>query len=243
MVADVDLDLRPGEVVGVTGLAGSGHDELPYLLTGARPASQGTLRLGDEVVDLTTWDVGTAIAAGVVLVPEGREHAGLALDLPVADNLLLPRRRSRAAVLPVDRRTETAVVAEWVRRLDVRPPDPAQLVGKLSGGNQQKVLLAKWLAPGPRLLVLHEPTQAVDVGARQTITAAIRRAADAGCAVLVAGTDETELSLLCDRVLVFRDGRPVRELAAGFTPDDVIGSIFSGHIRTRLRSTAPAGQD
>jgi ribose transport system ATP-binding protein len=242
LVADVDLALRPGEVVGVTGLAGSGHDELPYLLTGARPAQQGSLRLGDDVQDLARWDVGAAIAAGVVLVPEGREHAGLALDLPVADNLLLPRRRSRAAVLPVDRKAETAVVAEWVRRLDVRPPDPAQLVGKLSGGNQQKVLLAKWLATGPRLLVLHEPTQAVDVGARQTITAAVRQAAAAGCAVLVAGTDETELSLLCDRVLVFRDGRPVSELTGGFTPDDIIESIFSGHIRTRLRSATPAGR-
>ena len=242
VVTGLDLDLRPGEVVGVTGLAGSGHDELPYLLTGAGPARQGTLRIGGDEHDLKRWDVGTAIAAGVVLVPEGREHAGLALDLTVADNVLLPRRSLRAAVLPVERRAEAAVVGEWVRRLDVRPPDPAQAVGRLSGGNQQKVLLAKWLATGPRLLVLHEPTQAVDVGARQTITAAVRRAAAAGCAVLVAGTDETELSLLCDRVLVFRDGSPVSQLTGGFTPDDVVGSISSGHVRRRLRSTARAGQ-
>jgi ribose transport system ATP-binding protein len=240
LATDVDLDLRPGEVVGVTGLAGSGHDELPYLLTGARAARRGTLQLDDDVHDLARWDVGTAIAAGLVLVPEGREHAGLALDLTVADNVLLPRRSSRGAVLPVDRKTEAAVVAEWVRRLDVRPPEPAQPVGKLSGGNQQKVLLAKWLAMKPRLLVLHEPTQAVDVGARQTITAAVRQAAAAGCAVLVAGTDETELSLLCDRVVVFRDGSHAGELTAGFTPDDVVRSIFSGHIRKRLRSSAPA---
>ncbi len=238
LVVDVDLDLRPGEVVGVTGLAGSGHDELPYLLTGARPARQGTLHLGADTHDLAHWDSRTAIAAGVAFVPEGREHAGLALDLPVADNVLLPRRRTRAGVLPVERTAETAVVTEWVGRLDVRPPDPAQLVGALSGGNQQKVLLAKWLATGPRLLVLHEPTQAVDVGARQTITDAVRQAAAGGCAVLVAGTDETELTMLCDRVLVFRDGRPVEELTGEFTPDDVVQSIFSGHIRKRLRSTS-----
>jgi ribose transport system ATP-binding protein len=242
LVADVDVDLHPGEVVGVTGLAGSGHDELPYLLTGARPPRQGTLQLGADTHDLTRWDAGTAIAAGVALVPEGREHAGLALDLPVADNILLPRQRSRAGVLPVERTAETAVVAAWVSRLDVRPPDPARLVGKLSGGNQQKVLLAKWLATGPRLLVLHEPTQAVDVGARQTITAAVRAAAEAGCAVLVAGTDETELTMLCDRVLVFRSGRPLVELTGDFTPDDIVESIFSGHIRKRLRSApAPSG--
>jgi ribose transport system ATP-binding protein len=240
LVDGVDLDLRPGEVVGVTGLAGSGHDELPYLLTGARPPRAGTLQLGADVHDLPRWDTGAAIAAGVALVPESREHAGLALDLTVADNVLLPRRRSRAAVLPVERAAEAAVVTEWVGRLDVRPPDPALPVGGLSGGNQQKVLLAKWLATGPRLLVLHEPTQAVDVGARQTITAAVRRAAEAGCAVLVAGTDETELTMLCDRVLVFRDGRPVAELAGGFAPDDIVESIFAGHVRRTLRSSARA---
>ncbi|SFE85149.1 sugar ABC transporter ATP-binding protein [Blastococcus tunisiensis] len=239
----VDLELHPGEVVGVTGLAGSGHDELPYLLTGARPARDGTLQLGDDTHDLARFEVGTAMAAGVALVPEGREHAGLALDLTVADNVLLPRRRSRSAVLPVERSAETAVVGEWVQRLDVRPPDPAQVVGKLSGGNQQKVLLAKWLATAPRLLVLHEPTQAVDVGARRTIGEAVRRAADEGCAVLVAGTDETELTMLCDRVLVFRDGRPAAELTGDFTPDEVVEAIFSGHIRKRLRSASPPAGD
>jgi ABC-type sugar transport system ATPase subunit len=172
----------------------------------------------------------------VALVPEGREHAGLALDLTVADNVLLPRPPSRACGLPVDRRAESAVVADWVRRLDVRPPHPAAPVGTLSGGNQQKVLLAKWLAIGPRLLLLHEPTQAVDVGARQTITAAVRRAAAAGCAVLIAGTDETELTMMCDRVLVLRSGRAVQELIGDFTPDDIVASIFSGHIRKSLRT-------
>jgi ribose transport system ATP-binding protein len=236
LVTDLDLQLRPGEVVGVTGLADSGHDELPYLLSGAERARAGTLRIGADSHDLTGWDTRAAMAAGVVLVPEGREHAGLALELTVADNLLLPRRGSRAGVLPVDRKAESAVVAEWVHRLDVRPRDPSTPVGTLSGGNQQKVLLAKWLATGPRLLVLHEPTQAVDVGARQTITAAVRRAAAAGCAVLVAGTDETELTMMCDRVLAFRSGRVVQELTGGFTPDDIVESIFSGHIRKTLRT-------
>jgi ribose transport system ATP-binding protein len=235
-VSDLDLQLRPGEVVGVTGLADSGHDELPYLLGGAVRARAGTLRLGADSHDLTGWDTRAAMAAGVVLVPEGREHAGLALDLTVADNVLLPRPPSRAGVLPVDRRAESAVVADWVRRLDVRPPHPAAPVGTLSGGNQQKVLLAKWLAIGPRLLLLHEPTQAVDVGARQTITAAVRRAAAAGCAVLIAGTDETELTMMCDRVLVLRSGRAVQELIGDFTPDDIVASIFSGHIRKSLRT-------
>jgi ribose transport system ATP-binding protein len=146
----------------------------------------------------------------------------------VADNISLPRRRTRPAVLPLERRAEAAAVTAWVHELDVRPPDPSMTAGRLSGGNQQKVLLAKWLATRPALLVLHEPTQAVDVGARQVITSAIRRAADDGCAVLVSGTDETELSLLCDRVIVFREGRAVDELSGDVTPDDIVHSIFAG---------------
>jgi ribose transport system ATP-binding protein len=131
-------------------------------------------------------------------------------------------------VFPLARRAEAEVVTEWVHALDVRPPDPSKTVGQLSGGNQQKVLLAKWLATRPTLLVLHEPTQAVDVGARQVITSAIRRAADDGCAVLVSGTDETELALLCDRVVVFREGGAVEELRGDVTPDDIVHSIFAG---------------
>ena len=241
VATDVDLDIRPGEVVGVTGLAGSGHDELPYLLTGARAARTGTLRLSSVTLDLARCDSAAAIAAGVALVPESRESDGLASALSVAENIVLPRRRRRAAVLPVDRGAENRMVGEWVQALDVRPADPTMTVGQLSGGNQQKVLLAKWLAGGPTLLVLHEPTQAVDVGARQVITTAVRRAAEQGCAVLVAGTDETELSLLCDRVVVFREGRQVTELSGDFTPDDIVGSIFSGHVRKALRSARTGG--
>jgi ribose transport system ATP-binding protein len=241
VATDVDLDIRPGEVVGVTGLAGSGHDELPYLLTGARAARTGALRLSSVTLDLARCDSAAAIAAGVVLVPESRENDGLASALSVAENVVLPRRRRRAAVLPVDRGAENRMVREWVQALDVRPADPTMTVGQLSGGNQQKVLLAKWLAGGPTLLVLHEPTQAVDVGARQVITTAVRRAAEHGCAVLVAGTDETELSLLCDRVVVFREGRQVAELSGDFTPDDIVGSIFSGHVRKALRSARTGG--
>jgi ABC-type sugar transport system ATPase subunit len=198
--------------------------------------------VGGQTLDLSRCDTATAMAAGVVLVPESREREGLALDLSVADNVLLPRRRARADVLPLERRAEQAVVGEWVAELDVRPADPGRLVGTLSGGNQQKVLLAKWLATGPALLVLHEPTQAVDVGARQTITAAVRKAAASGCAVLVAGSDETELTMLCDRVLVFRDGQAAAELSGDFSPDDITSSLFSGHIRKSLRakgSTSP----
>ena len=126
-------------------------------------------------------------------------------------------------------------MAEWIDRLDVRPRRPQAEVRTLSGGNQQKVVLAKWLANAPTLFLLHEPTQAVDVGARHTIVAAIRTAARAGCAVIVAGSDENELALLCDRVLVFDDGTIREELCGALTPDEIVHAIYAGGSRARLR--------
>jgi ribose transport system ATP-binding protein len=113
-----------------------------------------------------------------------------------------------------------------IEKLDIKPPDPNQLVGTLSGGNQQKVLLGKWLAGKPGVLVLHEPTQAVDVGARHDIIEAIREAAAEGCGVLISSVDAADLSVLCDRVLVFREGRVTAELTGDLTQDDIIHAMF-----------------
>ena len=113
-----------------------------------------------------------------------------------------------------------------ISKLDIRPPDPHQIVGTLSGGNQQKVLLGKWLAGEPTLLVLHEPTQAVDVGARHDIINAIREAARDGCGVIISSVDAADLAVLCDRVLVFSDGKVVTELGGELTQDEIIEATF-----------------
>ncbi|WP_242666097.1 sugar ABC transporter ATP-binding protein [Parafrankia irregularis] len=236
----VDLCIEPGEVLGVTGLAGSGYEELPYLVAGARPARAGRFTVGSTDLDLTELDTQRAIAAGVALVPEGREHAGLAFELSVAENIALPRSQGHGGWKPVNRTAEHSMVRHWIGALDVRPPRPSMPVGKLSGGNQQKVLLAKWLATHPRLLALHEPTQAVDVGARQTIVETIRSAAATGCAVLVAGSDENELALLCDRVLVLRDGAVAEELTDRISPDAIVAATFTSAARQALRPSARA---
>ncbi|SHN74951.1 sugar ABC transporter ATP-binding protein [Cryptosporangium aurantiacum] len=237
LVRPVDLEVRPGEVVGVTGLPDSGYEELPYLLAGVSPAAGGTVRLADTTLDVRRTGPLAAIAAGVVLVPESRDRQGLAFDMSIAENVVLPCMNVRShGVRPVDRRTEKARVAKWVTELDVRPPVPSLPVGKLSGGNQQKVLLAKWLSTDPQLLLLHEPTQAVDVGARRAIIAAIHDAAARGCAVLVAGCDENELSLLCDRVLVFRDGRVAEELEDKPGADAIVAAIHVSTGRKKLRA-------
>jgi ribose transport system ATP-binding protein len=235
----VNLEIAPGEILGVTGLADSGYDELPYLLSGAVTAKAGRLAIGGKQVDLTRLDPAAATAAGIALVPEGREKSGLAMELTLSENAALAQPSTRKhGMLPIDRRAERAVLDSWIERVDVRPREPQVVVSTLSGGNQQKVMLAKWLAVGPKLLALHEPTQAVDVGARHTIVEAIRMAAQDGCAVLVAGSDENELTLLCDRVIVFRDGYVAEEIRAPFTPDDVVAATFAATKRNSLRQVS-----
>jgi ribose transport system ATP-binding protein len=126
-----------------------------------------------------------------------------------------------------------------IAKLDIRPPEPDKLVGTLSGGNQQKVLLGKWLAGKPDLLVLHEPTQAVDVGARHDIIAAIREAASDGCAVLISSIDAADLAVLCDRVLVFRDGKVADELTGDLDQDAIIHATFGVSAQAPADQTTP----
>ena len=240
-VIDASLEVRPGEVLGLTGIAGSGYDDVPYLLSGVTRPDAGTLSLHEGELALKKLTPADAIGAGVVLVPEGREHAGLAMGMTVEENTVFPQTsRATGQLKPFSRAAERAQTVDWIERLDVRPADPKAIVGTFSGGNQQKVLLAKWLAMDPELLLLHEPTQAVDVGARQTIVSAVRAAAASGRAVIVAGGDENELSLLCDRVLVFEEGTVTRELTDDLTPENIVRSIYTQQGRARLRAK-PAG--
>jgi ribose transport system ATP-binding protein len=144
----------------------------------------------------------------------------------VAQNLTLPRVRSRGGRLRIGAGWQAEEVAAMISKLGIRPPWPDAPVSTLSGGNQQKVLLAKWLAGAPRLLVLHEPAQAVDVGARHDLIDAIRDAAAAGCGVLIASIDAADLAVLCDRVLVFQDGLVTAELTGDLDQDAIVHATF-----------------
>ncbi len=235
--------VAPGEIVGLTGLADSGYEEVPYVLAGVARAGSGRLAVSGSEVDLDRLDPAAAMDAGIALVPGDRERAGLAMDQTVVENAALPRTGGRGPRLaPIRRRAELAELQPWLDRVQLRPRDPRAVVGRLSGGNQQKVVLAKWLSRSPKLLALHEPTQAVDVGAREIIVTAVKDAAQAGCGVLVASSDENELSMLCDRILVFRDGRVAQELTGSRRPDDIVAAIFSSTDRRPLRSTAEEGR-
>ena len=222
---EVSFAVGDGEIVGITGLPGNGYEEIPYLLAGAVPARAGTVTTRNGTVELRRAGVSACIRAGLVLVPERRDRDGLAFELSMRDNISLPglARKGRPWFVARSWQREDADAA--VRTLGIRPNLPSILVKQLSGGNQQKVLLAKWLAIGPSVLVLHEPTQAVDVGARQDILGALRRAADTGMAVILVSSEPEDLAAACDRVLVYRAGEGLAE-ADSTTPDVLIEQIY-----------------
>ncbi len=216
------LDLAAGEVVGVTGLIGSGYDEIPYLIYGAREARGGTLDIGGRGVELSSIKPRDAIRHGVVLVPADRANAGVIGPLPVADNVTMPTLASRFRWWMLSRRAMIAEAAEMARRFEVRPADPTMNMASLSGGNQQKVVLAKWFQMAPKLILLDEPTQGVDIGARQTVFRHIASAASAGAAVLCASSDYEQLAAICSRVLIFAAGRVVATLEGADISKDAI---------------------
>lgn len=212
-VRDFSLTLAEGEVVGLTGLIGSGYDEVIYMTYGATRAREGAFQLARETHALERFSPERAIASGCVLIPGDRLAAGAVATLSVTENMSQPvlGRISRVWALDPSRLSRNA--ERLADRFDVRPRDPERLFGALSGGNQQKVLLAKWLQTAPKLILLDEPTQGVDVGARAQVFSAIASAAEAGAAVLCASSDYEQLTAICDRVLVFDRGAVVEELA------------------------------
>jgi len=220
LVDDVSLDLRRGEVVGVTGLVGMGQDELPYLLYGALPLRGGALSVGGR--HLRRVRPRDLRAAGVCLLPADRAGASGVPAATVGENLTLPVLGRFFAGGRLRHGRERTAARGLVRDYDVRPPHPEQRLGSLSGGNQQKVLLAKWLQADPDVVLLHEPTQGVDIASRAQIFGIVRRAADAGAAVLIASSEYEDLARMCDRVLVLHRGRTVAELSGGNLTEDAI---------------------
>jgi ribose transport system ATP-binding protein len=233
-----DFDLHEGEILGVTGLIGSGYEDIPYALAGASRGNRGTVRIGDREWDLARDGLRELRAARIALVPEDRAVQGLAVGLTVRQNITLPQLSTVGKPWWTGRQWQSDEVAGLIERLGVSPPDPQAPLSTLSGGNQQKVLLAKWVAGAPRLLLLHEPTQAVDVGARHDIVRALRDLAANGTCLLVAASDPQELSILCDRVLVVRDGAIVAELEDDLSQDTIVQVTFSGHTSVARKTMA-----
>jgi len=209
---DVALSVAPGEILGLTGLIGSGYDEVPYLLSGASSARTGQLDMGGVSHNLTRMTPAAAIDAGIALIPADRQKAGLALDLTLTENVTLPllgRRLSGAFINHAVLARETGGI---MARFAVKAEAPGQIASELSGGNQQKLVLGKWLQLGPRLVLLDEPTQGIDVGARREIYDRIIDLCAAGASVICATSEFEQLEMIAHRVLVFDRGRIKAEL-------------------------------
>ncbi|MBL3687869.1 sugar ABC transporter ATP-binding protein [Leucobacter zeae] len=211
-VAQLSFDIRPGEVVGLTGLAGAGHDDVPDLLLGSIASETGTIRVGGTAVRSASPTAATD--AGIAILPAERKRRSGIMTASIAENMTMValEQFTRGGLIRAKRERER-VLAE-MERFDVRPMgDPDRELATLSGGNQQKVLIAKWASrSGVRVLVLHEPTQGVDVGAKRTILEHVSRMASEGVAILMVSSEHEELSHLCDRILVMRHGTLRREM-------------------------------
>ena len=201
----VSLRIGAGEIVGLAGLLGSGRSRLLYTLFGAQPHQQGTIRVGGHLVGR---GIAGAMAAGVALVPESRDRQGLFGNFPIDWNLALVPARGRWRI---DRAGDRRRAETMIAQLGIRAAGPGVAAGALSGGNAQKVAIAKWLRPQTRVLLLDEPTAGMDVGAREDVLAHVRRLADAGMAVLLASSDFDELLAHASRILILQTGRIVGE--------------------------------
>jgi ribose transport system ATP-binding protein len=223
----VSLGVRAGEIVGLAGLLGAGRTETARAIFGADAIDGGELRLANEPVAFTS--PADAIRAGIGFCSEDRKSEGIVPYMSVRENLtlaLLPAL-SRSGI--VDRERQQAIVERFIARLGVKTANPNQPIRELSGGNQQKVLLARWLCLNPRLLILDEPTRGIDVGAKGEIQALINELAGEGLAVLMISSELEELTEGCDRVVVLRDGRSVAELPhAGITQGAIMAAMAHG---------------
>jgi ABC-type sugar transport system ATPase subunit len=210
-IAGLDLDLHAGEILGISGVLGSGREEVAATLFGAGRGEVDAVEV--DGVPIGRLDPRRAIAAGVAYVPGDRHREGAVMKMTVRENMTLPRLRPLQRIFGrIDQREERAEVGRWIERVAVRPAEPERALELFSGGNQQKVVLAKWLRNEPKALLMDEPTQGVDVGAKAGIFELIANAAASGAGILVCSSDAKELATICDRVLVMRDGEVVAEM-------------------------------
>ena len=230
-ISNLDIHVAPGEILGLTGLIGSGYDDVPYLLAGAQKAIDGRLEIGDIVHNLATMTPFAAIAAGIVFIPADRQKLGLALDLSLTENAMLPMAARGDDRFLLRHGARETMTAELMRRFVVKAETPWQAASELSGGNQQKLLLGKWLQLAPRLILLDEPTQGIDVGARREIYDRLLEACAQGAAIICATSEFEQLEMIAHRVLVFERGRIKTELTGSEVSKATIEAACYGETR------------
>jgi rhamnose transport system ATP-binding protein len=223
-IHNVSFELRAGEILGLAGLVGAGRTELARILFGITPADAGTISLDRKQIRIDSPQ--RAVAAGIAYVPEDRRRHGVILEMNIAANttlaihhMIFPRAWLRFGA-------ERLLAQDFIRDLGIKAPSPETRAGNLSGGNQQKVALARWLAARPRVLILDEPTQGVDVGAKTEIHKLIRQLAAKGLAVLMISSELPEILGMSDRIAVMRDGTIVQMLPPGADPHEVMAAAL-----------------
>jgi simple sugar transport system ATP-binding protein len=234
-VAPFDLALRHGEVVGLAGLLGSGRTETARLVFGVERADTGTAQV--EGVPVRLQSPRDAVRHGFGYCPEERKTEGIVADLTVRENIVLALQAKRGLYRPLSRSEQDEIAMRFIKLMDIRPPEPERPIGLLSGGNQQKVLLARWLATAPRLLVLDEPTRGIDVGAHAEIIRLIRELCDDGLALLVISSELDEIVTYSDRVIVLRDRAHVDQLQGdAIDVSNILSAIAAdGHASAQER--------
>ena len=225
---DISFDIRKGEILGFAGLLGSGRTELLHALFGSLPRESGEIEVNGQVLKAKT--AGQSMASGIALVPEDRVAEAAFMDMPVRQNLSIAKvsRYSRRGVLRAS--VERTRAAELIKRFSIRTAGDDALLSSLSGGNQQKVVLARWLQRDPAVLLLDEPTQGVDVGARADVYSAVRQAVTEGMAAILVTSDFEELAMTADRVLVMSNGRICAEVTGDqLTRHNLTELVFSAN--------------
>jgi len=227
--ADVSLEVHPGEIVGITGLVGSGRSEVLETIYGARRADAGTIVVNGKAI--RTGSVPSAVSAGIGMAPEERKSQALVLDDPIFKNMTMSTFSRFAAGGFLNAGKEISRAEAVAESLELRPRNVRRAVRTLSGGNQQKVVVGRWLLGGTKLLLLDEPTRGVDVGARAELYQVIRKLADEGVGVLMVSSEVPEVLGLADRVLVMREGRLVHEApATDLTEEAVLDLVMAGSL-------------
>jgi ribose transport system ATP-binding protein len=227
-ISDVSFEVGRGEMVGITGLAGMGQDEIPYLMFGHSRRSSGEVTVEGKVVERS---VRSSLDAGIALVPANRARDSVWGAGTAAENLTISCLPSVSRYGLLRRRREIVAAGAGMKAYGVRPLLPLQLISRFSGGNQQKIVLARWLQVAPKVLLLHEPTQGVDAGAKKEVYQLIRTAAGDGTAIVIFSSDLEEIAHMCHRVLVVRHGRVAAELTEGDLSEDRLISATQGALR------------
>nr|WP_046174112.1 sugar ABC transporter ATP-binding protein [Domibacillus indicus] len=240
-IAPFDLNIHEGEIVGLAGLLGSGRTELARLLFGADKADSGEIKINGKKTSLASPR--QAISRGIAFCSENRKTEGIIADLTIRENIILAMQGTQGWFKHIPKKRQIEIADEYIKLLNINPPNPEQLIKNLSGGNQQKVLLARWLVTNPKLLILDEPTRGIDIGAKAEIQKLMLSLSEKGMSILFISSEIEEVLRTCHKIAVLRDHEKVSEIenARHITQKDIMEAMAGGHTEQKNNKEAIAG--